>query len=132
MNPWRQFATGVVLLLLLLGIGTLGYRLIEGWSLLDAVYMTVTTVTTVGFREIQPLSTAGRIFTIFLILLGVGVALYILVGIVSLVVEGKLGLALGERRMRAKIQALRNHYILCGFGRVGEEIGRELDRKSVV
>jgi len=131
MNPWRQFATGVVLLLLLLGIGTLGYRLIEGWSLLDALYMTVTTVTTVGFREVQPMHTAGRVFTMFLILLGVGVALYILVGIVTLVVEGKLGLALGERRMRARIQALRNHYILCGFGRVGEEIGREFRDRGI-
>ena len=91
MNPWRQFATGVVLLLILLGIGTAGYRLIEGWSFLDALYMTVTTVTTVGFREVQPMHTAGRVFTMFLILLGVGVALYILVGIVTLVVEGSLG-----------------------------------------
>jgi voltage-gated potassium channel len=131
MNPWRQFATGVVLLLLLLGIGTLGYRLIEGWSFLDALYMTVTTVTTVGFREVQPMHTAGRVFTMLLILLGVGVALYILVGIVTLVVEGKLGLALGERRMRARIQALRNHYILCGFGRVGEEIGREFRDRGI-
>jgi voltage-gated potassium channel len=75
--------------------------------------------------------TAGRVFTMFLILLGVGVALYILVGIVTLVVEGKLGLALGERRMRARIQALRNHYILCGFGRVGEEIGREFRDRGI-
>jgi len=131
MNPWRQFATGVVLLLILLGIGTAGYRLIEGWSFLDALYMTVTTVTTVGFREVQPMHTAGRVFTMFLILLGVGVALYILVGIVTLVVEGKLGLALGERRMRARIQALRNHYILCGFGRVGEEIGKEFHDRGI-
>jgi len=131
MNPWRQFATGLGLLFLLLGIGTLGYMIIEGWSLLDSLYMTVTTVTTVGFREVQPLDTAGRVFTICLILLGVGVALYILVGIVTLVVEGKLGLALGERRMRARIQDLRNHYILCGFGRVGEEIGREFGERGV-
>jgi voltage-gated potassium channel len=93
--------------------------------------MTVTTVTTVGFREVQPMHTAGRVFTMFLILLGVGVALYILVGIVTLVVEGKLGLALGERRMRARIQDLRNHYILCGFGRVGEEIGREFRDRGI-
>jgi voltage-gated potassium channel len=105
--------------------------IIEGWSLLDALYMTVTTVTTVGFREVQPLGTGGRIFTIFLILLGVGVALYLLVSLVSLVLEGELGLALGVRRMRAKIQALRNHYILCGFGRVGEEIGREFRDRGI-
>lgn len=130
MSAWRQLVTGVLLLLLLLALGTGGYMLIEGWSFLDALYMTVTTITTVGFREVQPLGTGGRIFTICLILLGVGVALYILIGIVTLVIEGELGLALGERRMRAKIRALQDHFVLCGFGRVGEEIGRELRQRG--
>jgi len=131
MSAWRRLATGGALLILLLGIGAVGYMVIEGWSFLDALYMTVTTVTTVGFREVQPLGTGGRIFTIFLILLGVGVALYLLVSLVSLVLEGELGLAMGVRRMKSKIQALRNHYILCGFGRVGEEIGREFHDRGI-
>lgn len=131
MSALRRLAIGILLLAVLLGTGAVGYMIIEGWSLLDAVYMTVTTITTVGFREVQPLSTGGRIFTIFLILLGVGVAFYILIGVVTLVVEGELGLALGVRRMKAKIQALQDHYILCGFGRVGEEIGREFKERRV-
>ena len=107
-----------------------GYIAIEGWSFIDALYMTVITVTTVGFQEVHPLDTGGRIFTICLVVLGVGTALYILVGVVTLVIEGELGEAWGARRMKAKIDALRNHYILCGFGRVGEEIGREFKERD--
>jgi voltage-gated potassium channel len=129
--PERRLITSVLLLLSLLVLGIVGYMLIEGWSFLDAVYMTVTTVTTVGFREVKPLGDGGRIFTIFLILFGVGVAFYILTSLVALVVEGDLGLALGLRRMKGKIEALRDHYILCGFGRVGEEIARDLVARGV-
>ena len=131
MSGWRRLATGGGLFLSLLGLGTAGYMLIEGWSFLDALYMTVTTVTTVGFREIRPLDTGGRIFTIILVLFGVGAAFYILTALVQTVVEGELGLALGVRRMKARIDALRDHYILCGFGRVGKEIGRELTARRV-
>ncbi len=119
-----------LLLPALLVVGVAGYMIIEGWSFLDALYMTVTAVTTVGFREVQPLGDGGRVFTIFLILFGVGVAFYLLTTLVATVIEGDLGLALGVRRMRGRIEALRDHYILCGFGRVGEEIAREFsDRK---
>ncbi|MDI6857292.1 MAG: potassium channel family protein, partial [Dehalococcoidia bacterium] len=131
MSAWRRLVLGVLLLLLLLAIGALGYMLIEGWSFLDALYMTVTTITTVGFREVNPLGTGGRIFTIFLILLGVGIALYILVGVVGIVVEGELGQAFGLQRMKARIRSMRGHFVLCGFGRVGEEIGREFTQRKI-
>ncbi|MGD0116326.1 MAG: potassium channel protein [Dehalococcoidia bacterium] len=131
MSAWRRLEFGILLLLLLLATGVAGYTTIEGWSFLDALYMTVITITTVGFQEVHPLSGGGRIFTMFLIILGVGTALYILVGVVTLVIEGELGEAWGVRRMKAKIQALRNHYILCGFGRVGEEIGREFKERDI-
>jgi len=129
-DPERRLLVAVLLLPALLVVGVVGFMLIEGWSFLDALYMTVTTITTVGFREVKPLSDGGRIFTIFLILFGVGVAFYILTTLVATVVEGDLGLALGVRRMKGRIEALSDHYILCGFGRVGEEISREFaDRK---
>ena len=131
MSAWRRLEFGILLLLILLTTGIAGYAAIEGWSFLDALYMTVITVTTVGFKEVHPLSTGGRIFTMLLIMLGVGTALYILVGVVTLVIEGELGEAWGVRRMKAKIDSLRNHYILCGFGRVGEEIGREFEERSI-
>ena len=129
-TPERRLLVAALLLSAVLVFGVAGYMLIEGWSFLDALYMTVTAVTTVGFREVNPLSDGGRIFTIFLIMFGVGTAFYILTTLVATVVEGDLGLALGVRRMRGKIEALSGHYILCGFGRVGEEIAREFaDRK---
>jgi voltage-gated potassium channel len=131
MNPWRRVEYGVLLLLILIGIGIVGYLLIEGWNFLDSLFMTVTTITTVGFQEVHPLSDAGEVFTTVLILLGVGTAFYILIGVVTVIVEGELGEAWGVRRMKAKIDALRDHYILCGFGRVGEEIGREFDERSL-
>lgn len=129
--PWRRLAQNVVALVWLLAFGIVGYILIEDWSFLDALYMTVTTVTTVGFREVQPLSQGGRIFTIFVVLFGVGVALYILTTLVQEVIEGELGQALGVRRMRGRIESLRDHCIICGFGRVGQEIANELAEHGV-
>ena len=130
-TPERRLLVAALLLPALLVFGVAGYMLIEGWSFLDALYMTVTAVTTVGFREVNPLSDGGRIFTIFLILFGVGVAFYILTTLVATVVEGDLGLALGVRRMKGRIGALRDHHILCGFGRVGEEVAREFTARNV-
>ncbi|UCH86282.1 MAG: potassium channel protein [Dehalococcoidia bacterium] len=130
-TPERRMLVSAFLLAGLLTLGIMGYMFIEGWSFLDALYMTVISITTVGFHEIQPLDNSGRIFTIFLILLGVGVAFYILTALVALVVEGDLGLALGLRRMKGKIEALSDHYILCGFGRVGQEIARDLAARRV-
>jgi voltage-gated potassium channel len=127
----RRLLTAVLLLLCVLLLGVVGYTVIEGWPLLDAVYMTVISITTVGFHEIQPLDNEGRIFTIFLILFGVGVAFYILTSLVATVIEGDLGMILGVRRMKGKIEALRDHYILCGFGRVGERIAREFTDRRI-
>ncbi len=129
--PWRRLIIGLVLLSSLLLFGVAGYMIIEGWSFFDALFMTVTTVTTVGYREVHPLDTGGRIFTIFVIFFGVGVAFYILTTVVQSAVEGEFAQALGVRRMQQKIEALRDHYILCGFGRVGEEIAREYRERDV-
>ncbi len=127
----RRAAVSLLFLLLLVTFGVTGYMLIENWSFLDALYMTVITVTTVGFREVEPLSDGARIFTIFLVIFGVGVAFYVLTSIVQVTVEGQVGRILGVRRMKGKISTLRNHYILCGFGRVGEEIAREFSERRI-
>jgi voltage-gated potassium channel len=104
---------------------------IEGFSLLDAMYQTTTAVTTAGFGEINPLGSAGRVFTIVIIILGVIVILYVLTAVMQIAVEGELESILGARRMKSKIEALKDHYILCGFGRVGAEIAQEFTARRV-
>jgi voltage-gated potassium channel len=113
----------VILLIMLTGM--LGYMVIEGWGILDSLYMTVTTMATVGFGEIHPLSPNGRLFTIGLIVLGVGGALYLLTTMMQFVFEGHLGRDLERRRMERRIERLREHFILCGYGRVGRQIARD-------
>src|SRR5512143_796691 len=126
----RRILVGVSIFITLIAAGTAGYMLIERWSFIEALFMTVTTVTTVGYREVQPLDTKGQIFTIVLVLFGVGTAFYLLTTLVALVIEGDLGAALGVTRMKGRIEQLRDHHILCGYGRVGEEIAREfVERK---
>jgi len=104
---------------------------IEGFSFLDALYQTITAVTTAGFGEINPLGSVGQVFTIVIIILGVIVILYILTAVMQIAVEGELESILGARRMKSKIEALKDHHILCGFGRVGTEIAREFTARGV-
>jgi voltage-gated potassium channel len=118
-------------LMVILALGTLGYVWIEGWSYFDALYMTVITLTTVGFREVQPLSRAGQVYTMVLILTGVGVLLYIVTSLARVVVEGEIHEALGRRKLLKQVKSLRNHYIICGFGRIGEIIARQLKQAGV-
>lgn len=115
----------------LLLAGTLGYMATEGWSPFDAFYMTITTLATVGGGEVTPLSTAGRIFTTIYIIVGVGTTLYVLTALVVFVVEGHLGEEWGRRRMERDIAGLRDHFIICGYGRVGREIVREFGREGI-
>ena len=117
--------------MVILALGTLGYDWIEGWSYFDALYMTVITLTTVGFREVQPLSRAGQVYTMVLILTGVGVLLYIVTSLARVVVEGEIHEALGRRKLLKQVKSLRNHYIICGFGRIGEIIARQLKQAGV-
>ena len=122
----NRYIKWIVALVLLLSAGTLGYVIYRAVGLpLDLLYMTVITVTTVGFEEVHPLSQGGRIFTIFLILGGVGTAFYILTNIVQVTLEGEYGL-FRRQRMEARIRKLNNHFILCGYGRVGEAIANTL------
>ena len=112
-------------------IGAIGYMLIEHWSVLDAFYMSVITISTVGFGEVKPLSPAGRLFTIGLIVTGVGSAIYLFSVIGELVVEGRLREFLGKSAMNRKIHGLQQHVIVCGYGRFGRAVVEELTRKEV-
>lgn len=111
----------VVLVLLLLG-GTLGYMLIEHWPLIDALYMTVITLGTVGYGEVQHVSSAGRIFTMVLIFLGVGFVFYLAGSVIQFMMEGRIREILGRRKLEKEIRAQEDHYIICGYGRVGSSI----------
>jgi voltage-gated potassium channel len=120
-EAWHRLRFGLAALVGVLVAGTVGY-VAFGFTLLDAVYQTVTTVSTVGFREVQPLSTGGRIFTIVLILVGVATALYTFTLILEAVVEGQIQELLGRKRMERQISRMADHVIVCGFGRVGRNL----------
>jgi voltage-gated potassium channel len=122
------WGTGLAALLVL---GSLGYVLIEGWSFFDALYMTITTLSTVGYGEVHPLDQAGRAYTMVLILAGVGVMLYIVGALAGVVVEGELQEALGKRKVRRRVHKLKNHYIICGYGRLGGIIARQLSQAKI-
>src|SRR3954465_9605599 len=97
---------------LVMVIGTLGYRLIEGWAVWDAFYMTVTTVATVGYREVHPLSFPGQVFTIVLILVGVGTAFYTATLLATIIVEGGLHRRFEQRRFNRMLEHISGHYIV--------------------
>jgi voltage-gated potassium channel len=117
----RRARWGLAALALVTAAGTIGY-LILGFSPMNAVYQTITTISTVGFGEVEPMSTRERLFTMVLILGGVGTALYILSGLVEAVVDGELGEFLGRRRVERRIAHWSGHVIICGYGRVGRAI----------
>ena len=125
MTDWRRVRLGLALFVAVIVVGTVGYVTL-GFTLLDALYQTVTTVTTVGFREVEPLTNTGKAFTIVIILVGVGTALYTLTVFVETLLEGQLRGVLGRQRMERRIRAMTGHVIICGWGRVGRVIAREM------
>ena len=121
MSPYRRVVIGVLALVLVVVVGTVGYLLL-GFGLLDALYQTVTTISTVGFREVEPLNSVGKVFTMGLILTGVGTALFTFTEFLELLIEGHVRDLFGRRRMERQIEKMRDHIILCGWGRVGRAI----------
>jgi len=122
----KKILISLALLLLILIYGTSGYMLIENTTLTDALYMTVISITTVGFSEVIPLSPTGKYFTMFLVFGGVGLFLFFVSLITQAMVEGGLQTFLGRRHMEKKLASLKDHYIVCGFGRIGKVISKIL------
>ena len=118
----KKILTGAFILVIILVYGTSGYMFIEKMNFTDAVYMTVISITTVGFSEVNPLSTTGKYFTVVLVFGGVGFFLYMVSLITETMVAGGLHTFLGRKQMEKKLNALKDHYIVCGFGRIGKVI----------
>jgi len=104
---------------------------IEGWNLLDALYMTIITISTVGYQEVHPVSQTGRMFTVGLVFFGVGFTLYVAGAVVQFMVEGRIRSILGRRRLEKQIKKLQGQYIICGYGRIGRVLCRKLGNKSL-
>jgi voltage-gated potassium channel len=128
---FRRIVISLLSLLLIVLLGTWGYHWLEGWYWFDSLYMTVITLATIGYSEIHPLTTAGRVFTIMLIALGVTAAGFIFTTLTQALVESQLAATLGRRKLFRDINKLKNHFILCGAGRVGIRIIDEFKKKGV-
>ncbi len=127
----RPVVTSVAMLVAVFVIGTAGFMYIEGWRLLDAVWMVMITLTTIGFGEVHRLSDHGRVFAMGLIVAGVSVGTYTMTALTTMVVEGRLQNWIRARQRRAEMNALRDHFIVVGYGRLGQAIAEELHANQV-
>ncbi len=127
----KELTAGAIALACVFLIGTLWYRLVEGWSLADAAYMTVITLSTVGYGETQPLGARGRLFTIALILMGVMTIGYIVNRFTEAVIQGYFQEGIRLRQQRRVMDSLSGHYIICGFSRTGRQIAKEFRAEDV-
>jgi len=126
LGAWGPLLGGFLALALVFCLGVTGYMYVEGWSFFDSLYQVVITLSTVGFQEVYPLSHDGRIVTMLLIVSGVGAFAYLVGSFTQVLVEGRLQQYLGRRRMQKIIDGLSEHVIICGYGRIGSIVAREI------
>lgn len=126
-NPWRRLTWSAAALVAVAVYGIAGYMLLEGWSFLDAVYMVALILSSVGFREVRPLDTSGQVFTITVLVLGVTLLLVTVALVAQAIAEGGLGVRGRRRRMQRAVDRMSGHFIVCGYGRVGRTVARELE-----
>lgn len=129
-DPIKQFRLALMSLLALIVLGTFGYHILMRWTLLDSLYMTVITLATVGYREVQPLDPAGKVFTIAMIIFGVSIVFWAGASLIEAVVGEQMWHAFQRKRMNKQIAAIRDHYIVCGFGRMGQQIVKDFRREN--
>ena len=130
LDLWRRARWLFLALACAIAYGVAGYMLLEGWSVLDALYMTITTLTTVGFREVRPLGSTGMVFTLSVITIGVGLVLVTITVVAQWVLEGRWSDQARRKRMQRRIDELSGHFIVCAYGRVGRAVARELESEG--
>lgn len=130
-HPFQKLMPAIFFLTGIAVVGILGYEFIEKWTFLESIYMVVTTLFTVGFQEVRPLTSAGKVFTIFIIIGGVGSAIYAAGQAVEIIVEGEMTGYRKRKRMNKKISEMKNHYIICGYGRVGHQVGQVFEASHI-
>jgi len=123
---YSRLRISIFFLVAVVSLGTVGYVTLEEMNLFDAFYMTLITISTVGFGEIKPLSHGGRILTAFIIISGISVLTYTLGQVLTIFMEGEISQLLGRRKLEKQISRLKDHYIVCGYGRIGKIISQEL------
>jgi voltage-gated potassium channel len=128
---FKHVRTGLILLLFVVACGVVGLMVIERYPLLDALYMTIITISTVGFQEVRTLSNQGHLLVMFLIITGLSVMTYTLGALVQIIIEGQFRKLLGRRRMQREIETIADHYLICGHGRMGEILCQELRHEKV-
>ncbi len=131
MDNFRSLLNAVLGIVLVLILGTIGYRVVEGWNYLDGFYMTVITISTIGFKEVHDLSPSGQVFTIAIIVGGMGMMGYALVTGTRLIVEGEVKQLLSRRRSMKTIGKISDHFVICGFGRMGSLVCHELHARKI-
>lgn len=131
MDPLKKLYYCLATLVVLMSGGTFGYVIIEDWSPFEALYMTTITLSTVGYKEVHSLSHEGQIFTIVLIVFGVGTLAYTISSMIQFMIDGQLQLFLGKKKMQKQIDQLKDHYIICGYGRIGRMISREFAAEPI-
>ena len=131
MNVPRKLLFSILMLLVVVLFGIFGYTWIEGWNLLDSLYMTIITLSTVGYGEVREIGPGGRVFTVLLIVFGLFTITYIVGLVAETLVAGEIRSVLGRRKVSKKIKSLRDHYIICGYGRIGSIICKGLTRKAI-
>jgi voltage-gated potassium channel len=130
-NALRKLQVGLVILIAIALMGAAGYHFIEGWSWFESFYMVLTTLATVGYMEIHPLSAAGRAFNMMVIVFGVGAVFFNIGALTQTLMEVELERVFGRRKMARDIEKIEGHYIICGAGRVGRSAAREFERNRV-
>ena len=126
----KKVVTGIGIMFVLIVLGTVGFNVLEGWDYFQSFYFTLITITTIGYGDIVPITLAGRIFTSFIVITGVGTGLYVLTSLTQAVVEGGFHDLFWRRRMEKSIQKLEDHFIICGYGRTGFHVCEELSLRK--